>query len=211
MTLVCCALPFESVALRAVLPAGAEIFYTGMGAEAAAGGLRARISRSRPQKIISTGFAGALASDLKAGDLILAENLSSVEWVNQLRGMSHLEGIRIGTMCSAAEIVDSPASKLKLRQKTGAAAVDMESTELFRVACEANIPMLTVRSISDDAESDMVLPPALLQSAAGGQWWPTAKLITWVGMHPSAWRGFSRFVRDSHAAQRSLQRIATLV
>jgi len=143
--------------------------------------------------------------------LILAENLSSAEWVNQLRGMSHLKDIRIGTMCSATEIVDSPASKLELRKKSGADAVDMESTELFRVACQANIPMLTVRSISDDAESDMVLPPALLQSAAGGQWWPTAKLITWVGMHPSAWRGFSRFVRDSHAAQRALRRIALLV
>jgi nucleoside phosphorylase len=211
MTLVCCALPFESVAMRVVLPAGTEIFHTGIGAESAAAALSARIYRSRPQKIISSGFAGALAPGLKAGDLILAENLSSAEWVNQLRGTPHLEDIAICTMCSAAEIVDSPVSKLKLRQKTGAAAVDMESTELFRIACEANIPMLTVRSFSDDAESDMVLPPALLQSAAGGEWWPTAKLITWVGMHPSAWRGFSRFVRDSHAAQRALQRIATLV
>lgn len=211
MTLVCFALPFESAALQPVLPAEAEIFHTGMGAEAAAAALSERISRFRPQKIISSGFAGALAPNLKAGDLILAENLSSAGWVNQLHGTSHLKDIRIGTMCSATKIVDSPASKLELRKKSGADAVDMESTELFRVACKANIPMLTVRSISDDAESDMVLPPALLQSAAGGQWWPTAKLITWVGMHPSAWRGFSRFVRDSHAAQRALRRIALLV
>ncbi len=211
MTLVCCALPFESVAVRRVLLAGTEILHTGMGAGVAAAALRARISQSRPQKILSTGFAGALAADINAGDLILAENLSSAEWVKELHAMSRLNDIRIGTMFSAAEIVDSSASKLKLQQKTGADAVDMESTELFRVACEANIPMITVRSISDDAKSDMVVPPALLQSAAGGACWPTAKLIAWVGVHPAAWQGFSRFVRDSHAAQQALQRIATLV
>jgi adenosylhomocysteine nucleosidase len=213
MTLVCFALPFESVSFeKCVRPELAvRVVHTGMGSEKAVPRLKAAINQYRPSRIILSGFAGALHPDWRAGDLVIARNLSSGEWLERIGEVALAPGVRIGELFTAGEVIDSPRAKAGLRARTGADAVDMESAALHRAATDAGIPVLTVRSISDDAHSDLVVPAVLLAGAAEHGVAGTTRLIAWVLSHPSKWVDFSRFVRNSKRAQLALSRVAQFV
>ncbi len=202
MTLVCFALPFESAAFRKKIGARSdvEVLHTGMGASAAGEALRGRIGVSRPDRIISSGFAGALNPELRAGDLIVASNLSSPEWLAGISNTAHA----LGTLHTHPDVVATVDGKSALRRQTGADAVDMESGALAKVATDFGIPMLTVRSISDDAQTAMVAPPTVLGAAANDGVRGTLCLLRWLAIRPRAWRPFSRFVNDTRQAQQSL-------
>jgi adenosylhomocysteine nucleosidase len=213
MTLVCFALPFESVSFeKCVRPELAvRVVHTGMGSEKAVPRLKAAINQYRPSRIILSGFAGALHPDWRAGDLVIARNLSSGEWLERIGEVALAPGVRIGELFTAGEVIDSPRAKAGLRARTGADAVDMESAALHRTATDAGIPLLTIRSISDDAHSDLVVPAVLLAGAAEHGVAGTTRLIAWVLSHPSKWVDFSRFVRNSKRAQFALSRVVQFV
>jgi hopanoid-associated phosphorylase len=149
----------------------------------AGGGNGARLERELEASvegvtaILSCGLAGALAPDLKAGDLILAdlfpgEGRGPVTQVPQLgpglrRGSVFVESLRqnlpeahVGTIVGSDAIIATAAEKQALYTETGALAVDMESHIAARVAARHNLPFAIVRVISDSA--DEVLPPAAL-------------------------------------------------
>lgn len=210
MTLVCFALPFESAVFRKKITTEmqVDVLHTGMGADAAEV-LKASIERMRPARVVSSGFTGALDPTLHVGDLFVARNFSSASWCESLVG--RYPNVSVGTLATAVHVVDTPLMKSELRQTTGAGAVDMESESLFRVANEAGLPMLTVRSISDDAMSDLVVPSSLLHTAAVNGAVGTARLLAWVLAHPEKWGAFSKFVADSKKAQRSLEQLCPLL
>jgi hopanoid-associated phosphorylase len=127
--------------------------------------------------ILSCGLAGALAPELKAGDLVIGElfpgeGRGTVAEVPQLgpglrRGTDLIEALgrllpeaHVGTIVGGDVIVGMAAEKRRLRAETGALAVDMESHIAARVAARHNLPFAIVRAISDDA--DHALPPAAL-------------------------------------------------
>jgi len=93
--------------------------------------------------IISTGFCGALDPALKVGDIVTSE-----------------------IVCSDRVIV-TVEEKRELRKKTGAAAVDMESAALSRIAGEWGVPFRSIRAVSDTAEEDMPLDFNLYRGADG--------------------------------------------
>jgi adenosylhomocysteine nucleosidase len=127
--------------------------------------------------ILSCGLAGALAPELKAGDIILGElfpgeGRGPVGGLAQLapglrRGTSlaerlalQLPGVRAGTIIGSDTIIADTAEKQALHTQTGALAVDMESHIAARVAARHNLPFAIVRVISDSATE--ALPPAAL-------------------------------------------------
>jgi hopanoid-associated phosphorylase len=149
----------------------------------AGGGDGARLEReleaaaARVSAIVSCGLAGALAPELKAGDLVLGsffpgEAHGPITQVPQLdpglrRGSDlvealrrHLTNARLGTVTGSDTIVASVAQKQALHAATGALAVDMESHIAARVAARHGLPFAIVRAISDTA--DHALPPAAL-------------------------------------------------
>lgn len=205
MTLVCFALPFESAAFRKKIGSrhDVEILHTGMGAAAAGEALRARIGASRPDRVISSGFAGALNPELRAGDLIVAGNLSSPEWLVGISNTTHATG----TLFTQSSVVATVDGKSALRRQTGADAVDMESGALAKVAADLGIPILTVRSISDDAQTGMIAPPTVLEAAANDGVRGTLRLLRWLAIRPRTWRPFTRFVNDTRRAQQSLVKL----
>jgi adenosylhomocysteine nucleosidase len=82
--------------------------------------------------IISTGFCGGLDPALQIGDIVR----------------------EIHTIDRVAVTV---AEKRELRERTGAAAVDMESAALAGKAREWGVPFHVIRAVSDRAEEDMPL------------------------------------------------------
>lgn len=112
--------------------------------------------------ILSCGLAGALAPELKAGDIILGELFPGLR-----RGTDLVEAIRqflpeahVGYVVGDDAIIGTVAEKSRLRTETDALAVDMESHIAARVAARYNLPFAIVRVISDSASD--ALPPAAL-------------------------------------------------
>ena len=146
------------------------LIISGMGAQ------RARLAATRAidagaGALLSFGFAGALADELVPGDVLVPGEIidgperlaTDAAWLRAAR--SRIAGLGItlhdGAVACTNAILHEPAEKRGLRERTGAAAVDMESAAIVRVATERGVPALVVRSVLDT--SVMSLPPAILR------------------------------------------------
>ena len=108
------------------------------------------VSRPAPEgRLVSFGIAGSLRSDLPIGTVIdatrVVDERGSVLWEGAPLGVS---GARTGTILGASRIVDEPSERARLREQTGADAVDMESGPLARTGRLAGC----IRAISDTPE-----------------------------------------------------------
>ena len=145
----------------------------GPGVAALAGGgdpsldrrLEAEIARLRPTALLSFGVAGALSPEFAAGDLLVATAVavpgSRIEadpaWSAALaRATGALSVPVAGTGVAAA----TPLLKRRLRDATGASAVDMESHTVALLARERGLPFAVLRAVSDTATD--TLPAAAL-------------------------------------------------
>ena len=143
-------------------------------------------------QLISWGCAGALAPQLKAGDLvipsfILAKNniqlATQPNWSQQIT--NKLEGsIKCynGTLFESGSVITLARDKAEQYQQTGALAVDMESGAIARVAQQANIPFIAIRSIVDPANLD--LPRAINHAMTDKGVISIPKLMLYLCSHP---------------------------
>jgi adenosylhomocysteine nucleosidase len=99
--------------------------------------------------IIMAGLAGALDPSLKVGDVVIDDPHGLVP--------ASIDGCRRGAIHGADRIIATPAEKSALFERTGALAVDMESTIVKKSAAS----IINVRAISDTA--DEVLDPRVVQ------------------------------------------------
>jgi adenosylhomocysteine nucleosidase len=83
--------------------------------------------------LVSFGIAGALSGDLPIGTVIdatrVVDESGAVLWEGGPLGAA---SARPGTILGASRIVDDPAERAALHERTGAEAVDMESGPLAR-------------------------------------------------------------------------------
>jgi nucleoside phosphorylase len=102
------------------------------------------------ERLVSFGVAGALAEGIPVGTVIDATRVvdeeGAVLWEGGPLGVS---SARPGTILGASRIVDDPAERARLHDRTGADAVDMESGTLARSGRLAGC----IRSISDTPTS----------------------------------------------------------
>jgi hopanoid-associated phosphorylase len=116
--------------------------------------------------IISIGIAGALAPELAAGDIVVAERVvtackafeTDAKWTARLA--ASFPGATIGAILGRGTIADTAEVKALLHESTGAIAVDMESHLAAEAAHAHGLPFAALRTISDRA--DQALPPAAL-------------------------------------------------
>jgi adenosylhomocysteine nucleosidase len=103
-------------------------------------------------RLVSFGIAGALRADLPVGTVIDATRVvdehGSVLWEGGPLGVA---AARPGTILGADRIIDDPSERARLREQTGADAVDMESATLARSGRLAGC----VRAISDTPTSKL--------------------------------------------------------
>lgn len=117
--------------------------------------------------VISAGVCGALAPDLAAGDLVVPESVlgPGAERLNvtpsaYARATTLAPTARRGTMVTVQDVVSTAGGKSALFSRTGAVAVDMESSVILAHAAGAGCPTLVVRGVSDTAAQS--LPPELV-------------------------------------------------
>ena len=116
----------------------------GVGAEAARRAAEAAMALYEPNVIYSAGFAGALESGLKVGDI-----LQPARVVNVSDGSSITVDGGVGVLVSFSSVA-SPEQKAKLHESFGAQAVDMEAAAVGRAAEARGVAFRVAKVISDE-------------------------------------------------------------
>jgi hypothetical protein len=148
--------------------------------------------------LISAGFAGALNNDLKVGDLLLAENFSTVHLSETRASLSGLH-IQIANLLTVQALIDSPEERNKLALTSGAVAADMETEFIARACAACGIPLLSLRVISDTPHTRLPAPANVLFDVERQQT-RMLKLATHLLAHPSRVPRLVRFAsRIAHA------------
>lgn len=94
--------------------------------------------------IVSTGFCGALDESLRVGDIVTGERILCVD-----------------------RVTVTAEEKRALREKTGGAAVEMESAAVAAKAAAWGVPFHSIRAVSDTAAEDLPLDFNLYRDAEG--------------------------------------------
>jgi adenosylhomocysteine nucleosidase len=138
--------------------------------ESGAGQARARkatlalLDAHTPRWLLSAGVSGALRPELRIGDIVVANSIIGPAGETLSFDLSMPadpeRGLHVGRIATSDHIVRTAAEKHALAETTGAIAVDMESLTVAQVAQQSHIRFMAVRSISDDATTD--LPPEVL-------------------------------------------------
>jgi adenosylhomocysteine nucleosidase len=179
------------------------VIHTGVGKEVCRERLEIILRRERFEYLISAGFAGALEKDLRVGHLLVSENFSSP----QLRDSPQLaladETTFLGKLLSVPRMVEATGERESLNEKTGAAAVDMETETIAELCAAHDLPMLSVRAISDTTDQPFPAPAHVLFDVAK-QETNFVRLGSYLLMHPSAFARLNAFRRRVAIARRAL-------
>jgi len=169
-TLVCFALKEEAAPFRKIVADkyGISILITGIGRQNAEKSIRAFLATNSPELVLTCGFAGGLNPDLKLSEVVfelterrdeLHESQTEIRdsQSSSLREKLIAVGAEPARFFCADRIATTVAEKKKLRDETGADAVELESLAIHNICRERGIPCATVRVISDTANEDLPL------------------------------------------------------
>jgi hypothetical protein len=133
---VACALAVEE---RVARKAGLRTALIGLG-----------VTRPVPQgPLVSFGFAGGLVPELERGALLTASRIVSDAGDTLWEGEPlAVDGAQPAVICSTDRVIDSPDERLRLAERTGAVAVEMESGKLAATGRLSG----TVRAVSDSPD-----------------------------------------------------------
>ena len=156
---------------------GALLAVSGIGENAAAAAAR-RLVLAGAGALASFGMAGGLDPALICGAVLLPEEVvgadgaaiaaTAGEWRQRLR--TALPGACIacgGKLLSSERPIGTPEAKAAAWRESRAAAVDMESAAIARVAAQAGLPFIALRVIVDTAFD--LLPAAVIAASGGGR------------------------------------------
>lgn len=175
---------------------------TATGAEAAAG----RAIAAGASALVSFGLAGGLDPALRPGALVVPTAVldRGVSFAADPALLAWLGGATPHRLLAVERVAADAATKRRLWQQTGAAALDMESGAVARVAVAQGFRFAVLRAICDPAERD--LPPAAraaLDAGGGIGLAPVAgSIVARPGQIPALWR----LAADAAAARRALAR-----
>lgn len=116
------------------------------------------------QALVSFGLAGGLAPYLQPGDLLIPEHIidEGDQFACDPMLLAWLGGANITRMIAGRDIIATKSEKAKLYKATNAAAVDLESGAVARVACAHHLPFVVLRAVADPA--DRTIPDAALHA-----------------------------------------------
>jgi adenosylhomocysteine nucleosidase len=183
-----------------------DFVITGMGPVNAERVADAVISKTYSSCIIS-GFAGALRSSVKLGDIVAPESVqhhatreTEICDHDLLAYASENGATRIATLLTTDHVVNTATKKNLL--SAFAEAVDMESFAILHAANKRNVPAAVVRVVSDSFDRDM---PAELETIVDTQGHvKITGVVRYVAKHPLMVPALVRLGRDSKSAAEAL-------
>ncbi len=197
------------------------LIKSGMGLEKARLATKFLLDNFNITAIVNVGIAGAIKSDLKVGDLVLATDVmseiepDSVEFVQlhkssgrNLEMIKILSGIEerkcyIGTILSVRKGVGSKERKEQILRKFNAWAVDMEAASVYKECSSRGIPFLTIKSISDLADESTAISEDVMTDQGKMN---AGKILRMFICHPFSTIGsFNRMMKNMRLALSSLE------
>jgi len=194
---------------------------TGMGKQRAQAATRLVLERYPVATLVSFGFAGALAEELSAGDVVLYSAVHCAETDADLkaspeqphassddmlgRAKRALKDEAVTFICqpgvSVRQVMLSPEDRGRLAEAHHAYVVDMESYWIAEIASEAGIPFIIIRSVSDTRYEKLV-PFDQLMTEDGTIMWKAA--AAHFVRRPRDLAVVGRLYRNARTAQRNL-------
>jgi len=191
----------------------ALLVKTGMGKERAESATKFILERYPVTAVISLGFAGALAPELRIGDVVVCSTLYCDSTEEVCASDAHLlslasqgpegfaAGFCLGSGVTALHLEASPPKMRELRERFPAHIIDNESYWIARIASESKIPFIAIRSISDDMQHS-IQPFDQILASDGKLLWKEAVLCFLV--HPQYLVNVFTLFRNTRPAKRNL-------
>jgi len=183
-----------------------DFLVTGMGAENAERAAGAVISKEYAF-CIASGFAGALRSSCKPGDVVAAMKVQpcgrgrAAACARNLVLSAKRDGaIEIAALLTADHVVRSAEEKASLAPF--AEAVDMESYSIVAVATAKELPAVAIRVISDSFNRDLPVQIETMVDEEGRVRF--GRVVRYVTRHPLLLPALVRLGRDSRTAADAL-------
>jgi len=167
----------------------------GVGAEAARRATEAIFQEVRASHILSVGFAGALDTALRVGEVFEPRTV-----INAADGTRTDTGCGQGTLVSSGTVA-GPEQKRKLRDAYSAVAVDMEAASVAQGAGLRGVRFGALKVVSD--EVGFAMPPVEDFVKADGSF-RSARFALHVAVRPWLWRATVVLARNSAKATRAL-------
>jgi adenosylhomocysteine nucleosidase len=186
------------------------ILHTGVGDKAARARMSACFAGTKPALVISSGFAGATNDELKPGDVIIAENFCTSGLLEIARSVFARTNVRAGKLATASAVIDSLSERETLARNTGALAIDMETQAIAERCAEFDIPMLSLRAITDTPAFPFPAPPQVLFDIEQ-QKTIASRLALHLATHPLALGRLITFASRVRAARASLAAMLDLL
>ena len=184
-----------------------------MGAARAEAAARTALSAGA-DALVSWGSAGGLDPSLGSGTIVVPDRVvdasgnvraSDQEWSRRLRAAASEQlSVAAGAMLHSERPIEDPRHKQRMYADTGAAAVDMESGGIARIADEAGIPWIAVRVVVDPAAAVL---PALARSAVRDDGRLDFAFIWRLATTPTQWAAFLALARANRLAGRAMTTI----
>lgn len=202
MIAVVFALEFESSYFKAHAKSSplTEIWLLGLTGRHSGPAMEKRIREEKgplPKLVISAGFAGGLQPGQAIGDLMIGENFSDPAILDRLKTGPDWKR---GKLFTAEEMAETAETKHRLGRETGALAVDIETAHVHAVCQKWNLPMLSVRCISDLVDDTLPVPAPLLLNPDTGRPDPFG-LFKYFVTHPQCIPGFNALIKNARTAQ----------
>jgi adenosylhomocysteine nucleosidase len=179
------------------------IIYTGVGKKVCREKMEIMLRRESFRYLISAGFAGALEKELRVGHLLVAENFSSPQLLGSPQLKLADETTFLGKLLTVPRMIETAGERESLNKNTGAAAVDMETEAIADVCAAHDLPILSVRAISDTASEPFPAPAHVLFDVAR-QKTNFVRLGSYLLTHPAAVVRLNAFRRRVGVASRAL-------
>lgn len=202
LTLVCFAVKEEAASFQKLTVAQPHIriCVTGMGQANAERSFLAACEAEKPVLVVSSGFAGALRPNLPTGAVVFdcERNLPLFSALNRAGALS-------ARFFCAKQVAVTAQEKQRLRNQTGADAVEMESQVIRMLCLGRGIPSATVRVILDTASQDLPLDFNRLMNRRYEIQLP--KLVWQMARSPGRIPGLMRFQAQCQAAAKALAEV----
>jgi adenosylhomocysteine nucleosidase len=178
--------------------AGATVAVCGgIGAGHARRAAEAVIQLYQPELVVSAGFAGALQSGVRVGDVLTPRVVIDAQDGSRTEAEAG-EGILV----SFGSVAD-PAQKAKLARAYGAQSVDMEAAAVSRAAELHGVPFTVCKAISDTSDFPM---PRLGDFVAVDGDFQSVRFALHVILRPWLWPSAVQLARNSARAAQKLCR-----
>jgi hopanoid-associated phosphorylase len=206
---------FVGMAFEARIAAGPGVLVFARNARRELAAIAATAARQGYRGIISFGVAGGLAAHLRTGDWVVASSVVEAQgpiptdagWSRRLLdalGDAHHSPI-LGVDTPVAE----PETKRELHRTSGAAAVDMESHIVARLAAAHGLAFTALRVIVDPVER--AIPSAALVGMGPDARADTASILRELIARPQQLPLLARVTWDAFIARSQMQRVRRLL